>query len=235
MSAQGTHGDPTRVLIVDDQALMREGLQALLDLTKDLAIIGVAADGSEALDAVTRLRPHVVLMDIVMPGMDGIAATRAIVARGDDTRVLMLTTFGDDELVAAALGAGASGYVLKNTPAAQLARAIHAVRHGEPALSPEVARRMMATLAALHIPPPPDLGGRLGATAMVNVQGRERLSEREVAVLRLAARGLNNHEIASALRLADGTVKNYMSSLLSKLHARDRMQAVLIAQEHGLL
>jgi len=227
--------DPTRVLIVDDQVLMREGLHALLDLADNIEIVGVAANGAEALDAVTRLRPHVVLMDIVMQEMDGIAATRAIVARGDDTRVVMLTTFGDDELVAAALGAGASGYVLKNTPATQLAKAIHAVRHGEPALSPEVVRRMMATLATQHGAASPDLGGRLEPTVMVDVQGRERLSEREVAVLRLAARGLSNHEIASALGLADGTVKNHISSLLSKLHARDRLQAVLIAQEQGLL
>jgi len=235
MSERSRPLDPTRVLFVDDQVLMREGLHALLDLVDDIEIVGVAADGSEALDAVTRLRPHVALMDIVMGGMDGIAATRAIVARGDDTRVLMLTTFDDDALVAAALGAGASGYVLKNTPAAQLAKALQAVRHGEPVLSPEVVRRMMATVAAPHDAAPPDLGGRLGDPAIVDARGRERLSERETAVLRLAARGLSNHEIASALGLADGTVKNHISSLLSKLHARDRRQAVLVAQEQGLL
>jgi DNA-binding NarL/FixJ family response regulator len=173
-------------------------------------------------------------MDIRMPVMDGIAATRAIRERHPDIQVLVLTTFDDDESIFAALQAGARGYVLKDTPSEQLARDIQAVHSGESSLSPSVTRRVIAELldrqpaGSSHPPAPPDLP-RIGS------DGRERLSERELDVLRLAAQGLSNREIGARLHITEGTVKNHVSSLLSKLQLRDRTQAVLYAKEHRLI
>jgi DNA-binding NarL/FixJ family response regulator len=224
--------EPTRVLIVDDQALMREGLQTLLELDETIRVVGTAANGQEALERAQHLAPHVVLMDIRMPGMDGIVATRALKERHPDIRVLMLTTFDDDELIVAALQAGASGYVLKDTPSEQLARDLHAVRAGESSLSPSVARKVIDELvarASTHGP------GPSAAQPRVDAAGREALSERELEVLRLAAQGLSNREIGARLYITEGTVKNHISSVLSKLHLRDRTQAVLYAKEQGFL
>ncbi len=244
---------PTRVLIVDDQALMREGLRTLLDLDETIRVVGTAANGREALALARELDPHVVLMDIRMPEMDGVTATVRIKEGLPHVQVLMLTTFDDDELIFAALQAGASGYVLKDTPSEQLARDLHAVRMGEASLSPSVARKVIARLTAPGpgsegLPPvparpqgapnpatPPDGASGRAEVSRIDAQGREALSEREVDVLRLAAEGLSNREIGARLYITEGTVKNHVSSILSKLHLRDRTQAVLHAKEQGLI
>jgi len=243
--------EPTRVLIVDDQALMREGLRTLLDLDETIRVVGTAANGREALALARELDPHVVLMDIRMPEMDGVTATARIKETLPGVQVLMLTTFDDDELIFAALQAGASGYVLKDTPSEQLARDLHAVRMGEASLSPSVARKVIARLTAPgpgSLPPvparppgapnpatsPDGAGGRPDGPR-IDAQGREALSEREVDVLRLAAEGLSNRGIGARLYITEGTVKNHVSSILSKLHLRDRTQAVLHAKEQGLI
>jgi DNA-binding NarL/FixJ family response regulator len=226
------HGGPTRVLVVDDQALMREGLRTLLELDEMISVVGTAANGHEAVQRARVLEPHVVLMDIRMPGMDGIAATRALKRTHRHIQVLVLTTFDDDELIFAALQAGASGYVLKDTPSEQLARDLHAVRRGESSLSPGVARKVIAELVGR------EHGHQESAPApapRIDAEGRESLSERELDVLRLAAEGLSNREIGQRLYITEGTVKNHISSLLSKLHLRDRTQAVLYAREQGLI
>jgi len=246
--------EPTRVLIVDDQALMREGLRTLLDLDETIRVVGTATNGREALALARELGPHVVLMDIRMPEMDGVTATARIKEGLPHVQVLMLTTFDDDELIFAALQAGASGYVLKDTPSEQLARDLHAVRMGEASLSPSVARKLIARLTAPGagaLPPVPGsplrqpdtpgasgpiggVGGRAGGPR-IDEEGRETLSERELDVLRLAAEGLSNREIGARLFITEGTVKNHVSSVLSKLHLRDRTQAVLYAREQGLI
>ncbi len=248
---------PTRVLIVDDQALMREGLRTLLDLDETIRVVGTAANGREALALARELDPHVVLMDIRMPEMDGVTATGRIKEALPGVQVLMLTTFDDDELIFAALQAGASGYVLKDTPSEQLARDLHAVRMGEASLSPSVARKLIARLTspeagALPLVPASQpgqpgqpgtpgasgpIGGAVGRAEgpRIDEEGREALSERELDVLRLAAEGLSNREIGARLFITEGTVKNHVSSILSKLRLRDRTQAVLYAKEWGLI
>ena len=223
---------PTRVLIVDDQALMREGLQTLLEIDQSIHVVGTAANGQEGLVQARALAPDVVLMDIRMPVLDGIAATRAVKESQPHIRVLMLTTFDDDELIVAALQAGASGYVLKDTPSEQLARDIRAVRSGEASLSPSVARKVIGELLARQAPHHP---ASVAVEQRVDGTGREALSNRELAVLRLVAQGLSNREIGSRLFIVEGTVKNHISSVLSKLRLRDRTQAVVYAKEQGLL
>ena len=235
-------GDPTRVLIVDDQALMREGLRTLLDLDETIRVVGTAANGHEALALTRDLDPHVVLMDIRMPEMDGVVATQRLKETYPYIQILMLTTFDDDDLIFAALHAGASGYVLKDTPSEQLARDLHAVRMGEASLSPSVARKLIARLTSPEreglppVPgrPPGGVDGRVGGPR-IDEEGREALSERELDVLRLAAKGLSNREIGVRLFITEGTVKNHVSSMLSKLRLRDRTQAVLYAKEQGLI
>jgi DNA-binding NarL/FixJ family response regulator len=245
---------PARVLIVDDQALMREGLHTLLDLEPTVEVVGTAACGVDAVAQVAALRPDVVLMDIRMPIMDGIEATRAVKGRFPDVQVLVLTTFDDDESIFAALQAGASGYVLKDTPSEQLARDIQVVRAGEASLSPSVARKLITEVidrgtgssqpgvdghpgTASPAGHPAQRAPGTGPTApdRIDEEGRERLSDRELDVLRLAAQGLSNREIGARLYITEGTVKNHISSLLSKLQLRDRTQAVLFAKEHGLI
>lgn len=223
---------PTRVLIVDDQALMREGLQTLLEIDQSIHVVGTAANGQEGLAQARALAPDVVLMDIRMPILDGIAATRAVKESQPHIQVLMLTTFDDDELIVAALQAGASGYVLKDTPSDQLARDIRAVRSGEASLSPSVARKVIGELLAREAPPHP---ASVAVEQRVDATGREALSDRELAVLRLVAQGLSNREIGGRLFIVEGTVKNHISSVLSKLRLRDRTQAVVYAKEQGLL
>lgn len=223
-----------RVLIVDDQALMREGLQAVLDLEETIEVVGTAADGADALKQAERLRPDVILMDVRMPGLDGIAATRLLKERHARARVLVLTTYDDEESIDAALRAGASGYVLKDMPSDQLVRDIHAVYAGESSLSPRVARKLIVGLYARGENAVREDGARVSERPLDD-EGREALSEREIEVLRLAADGLINREIGARLYLTEGTVKNYMSSILSKLQVRDRLQAILFAHEHDLL
>jgi DNA-binding NarL/FixJ family response regulator len=221
MSATGA---PVRVLLVDDQALFREALATLLEVRPEIEVVGEAANGAEAIDKVAILRPDVVLMDLHMPVLDGIAAARRLRVEQPDTRVLALTTFDDDEDVFAALRAGAAGYLLKDVTSDRLVEALLAAARGESVLQPSVAARVVARFAELpdDVPPRPQ-------PLVVP------LSERELEVLRLLADGGSNREIASALFLAEGTVKNHVTNVLAKLGARDRTQAALRGRALGLV
>jgi DNA-binding NarL/FixJ family response regulator len=213
-----------RVLLVDDQRLMREGLRILLELESDLEIVGEAADGQAGLDAYAELQPDVVLMDVRMPGMDGVEATWRLRQQWPDARVIILTTFDDDEYVFEGLRAGALGYLLKDVSGHELAAAVRTVAAGGALIEPSVARRVVAEFARMA---PPARAPEMGLA--------EPLSDREAEILDLLARGLSNREIALRLSLAEGTVKNYVSTILQKLGARDRTQAALRARELGLL
>jgi len=215
---------PVRVLLVDDQALFREALATLLAVRDEVEVVGEAADGAEALDRAAALHPDVVLMDLRMPRLDGIAATRRLRAAQPDVRVLALTTFDTDEEVFAALRAGAVGYLLKDVSSQRLVEAVLAAARGESVLQPSVAAKVVARVAAL-----PDEAVPRPRPPLVP------LSERELAVVRLLAEGRSNKEIAADLYLAEGTVKNYVTALLGKLGARDRTQAALRARDLGLL
>ncbi|SEM73274.1 response regulator [Streptacidiphilus jiangxiensis] len=212
-----------RILVADDQALIRGGLRAVLDSEPGLEVVGEAADGAEAVEAARRLRPDVVVMDVRMPRLDGVSATRALLAADPaPCRVLILTTFHLDDYVARALRAGASGFLLKDATADQLVEAVKVIAAGEAMLAPSVTRRLLARMAAA--PDQPD--GR---------DLRALLSAREVDVLLLLARGLSNAEIAAALHVAETTVKSHVQSLLVKLGVRDRLQAAVAAFDSGLV
>ena len=212
----------TRVLVVDDQAMVREGFGALLAAQEGLEVVGHAADGEEAVEAVDRLSPDVVLMDVRMPRLDGLTATRRIVAGHDAVRVLMLTTFDVDDYVYEALRAGASGFLLKDALAADLVSAVRVVVAGEAVAAPSVTRRLFAHYLG-QVPEPPAADERLAG-----LTGRER------EVLALITRGLSNAEIAVALSLAESTVKTHLGRILTKLGLRDRVQAVILGYECGL-
>jgi DNA-binding NarL/FixJ family response regulator len=208
-----------RVLIADDQALMRQGFRMILSAEPDIEVVGEADTGSAAIRQVAALRPDVVLMDIQMPVLDGIAATREL----PGVQVLILTTFGSDDHVAAALAAGASGFLLKDTTPEQLVHAVHVIAAGEALLDPAVTRRLIQrALPSLARP-------AVSATAF------DALSAREMEVLRLLAQGLSNAEIAGALVVSEATVKTHVSHLLGKLGLRDRVQAVVLAYQHNLV
>jgi DNA-binding NarL/FixJ family response regulator len=216
--------DQIRVLLVDDQRLMREGLRILLELEPDLKIAGEATNGQEALDAYAESEPDVVLMDVRMPGMDGVEATWRLRERWPSALVIILTTFDDDEYVFEGLRAGARGYLLKDVSGHDLADAVRTVAAGGALIEPSVARRVVAEFARMAPPVrQPDDGLA------------EPLSEREREILRLMAQGFTNREIADRLSLAQGTVKNYVTTILQKLGARDRTQAALRARELGML
>jgi DNA-binding NarL/FixJ family response regulator len=210
-----------RVVIADDQELVRTGLRMIVASEPDLQVVGEAADGSEAADKARLLRPDVVLMDIRMPGIDGIAATRHILGRSDPTRVIVLTTFGADEYVFEALAAGASGFLLKDGPADELLRAIRTVAAGESLLAPSVTTSVINRFVKHP---------RTRA-----YPGAEELTSRELEVWRLLARGLSNAEIAMELILGDATIKTHVARVLQKLGLRDRTQAVIAAYESGLI
>jgi DNA-binding NarL/FixJ family response regulator len=216
--------DPIRLLLVDDQRLMREGLRTLLELEPGLQVAGEAGNGQEALEAYAALLPDVVLMDVRMPVMDGVEATRRLRERWPAARVIILTTFDDDEYVFEGLRAGALGYLLKDVSIQELAEAIHAVMAGGVLIEPSVARKVVAEFARMAAPAP-----------RVAQALEEPLSERELEIVRLLARGMTNREIAQRLYLAEGTVKNYVTNILGKIGARDRTQAALRAQKLGLL
>ncbi len=213
-----------RVLIADDQALVRSGFRMILDARADIEVVGEAGDGEEATALVARLHPDVVLMDVRMPDVDGLEATRRIVASGAKARVIVLTTYDVDDSVYAALRAGASGFMLKDVRPAELAEAIRVVARGDALLAPSVTRRLLDRFAAAlpgpAAAPPPDL---------------DELTEREVEVLRLIARALTNAEIAEHLVLTEATVKTHVSSVLRKLGLRDRVQAAVLAYDVGLV
>ncbi len=233
----------TRCLIADDQAMVREGFAAVLAAQPGLVVVGLAADGAEAVRQTRQLRPDIVLMDVRMPVMDGLAATREILGTGTGTgsgaaaaaaagrapgarlpRILMLTTFDLDDYVYEALRAGASGFLLKDAPAAELVRAVRVVAAGDALLAPSVTRRLIADFVVRPRPgslrPAPPLGP---------------LTPRETEVLRLIARGLSNGEISDALFIAEQTTKTHVGRILAKLNLRDRAQAVVLAYESGLV
>jgi DNA-binding NarL/FixJ family response regulator len=214
-----------RVLLVDDQALFREALATLLAVHDGVEVVGEAGDGDEALRQAAELAPDVVLMDLRMPVLDGIGATRRLRVEQPDVRVIALTTFDDDEDVFAALRAGAVGYLLKDVSSARLVEAVHAAARGESVLQPSVAAKVVARFAQL-----PDTAAEARPQPLVVP-----LSDRELGVLRLLADGRSNREIAAELFLAEGTVKNHVTNVLSKLGARDRTQAALRARALGLL
>ncbi|MGS2641865.1 response regulator [Streptosporangium sp. LJ11] len=212
-----------RVVIADDQALVRGGFRMILEARADLEVVGEAGDGGEAAILVERLRPDVVLMDVRMPGVDGLEATRRIVASGSPVRVIVLTTYDVDESVFAALRAGASAFLLKDVRPAELVEAIRVVARGDALLAPSVTRRLLDRFVTVLPDPggsPPDLGSLTG---------------REVEVLRLVALALSNAEIAERLVLTEATVKTHVSSVLRKLGLRDRVQAVVLAYDVGLV
>ena len=215
--------EAVRVLLADDQRLMREGLRTLLELEPGLAVVGEAGDGAEALARYAELRPDVVLMDVRMPVLDEVEATRRLCAEFPGARVIILTTFDDDEYVFEGLRAGALGYLLKDVSIQELAEAIRTVMAGGVLIQPSVARKVVAEFARLRPAAPSHTGLA------------EALSEREVEILRLLAGGLTNREIAERLFLAEGTVKNYVTNILGKIGARDRTQAALRGRELGLL
>ena len=216
--------EPIRILLVDDQRLMREGLRILLELEPDLKVVGEAGDGQAALQAYADLQPDVVLMDVRMPGMDGVEATWRLRERWPSARVIILTTFDDDEYVFEGLRAGALGYLLKDVSGHNLAEAVRTVAAGGVLIEPSVARKVVAEFARMAPP------ARTKDTGLP-----EPLSEREQEILQLLAQGLSNREIASRLSLAEGTVKNYVTTILQKLGSRDRTQAALRARELGWL
>jgi DNA-binding NarL/FixJ family response regulator len=212
------------VLIADDQALMRAGFRMILEAEPDLEVVGEATNGHEAVTEAGRLRPDVVLMDVRMPEMDGIEATRRLLDGNDDTKVVMLTTFDMDEYVYEALRAGASGFLVKDVPPEQLVAGIRAVASGDALLAPTITRRLIqefvSRLPDALRPPPPELS---------------RLTSREVEVLRMMARGLSNAEIATEFFVSETTVKTHVAHILAKIVVRDRVQAVVFAYESGVV
>jgi DNA-binding NarL/FixJ family response regulator len=209
-----------RVLIADDQALVRGGIRLILESDPDIEVAGEATDGEDALAMVAELRPDLVLMDVGMPGMDGIEATRALMATSDPPRVLALTTFSADEYVFNAMRAGASGFLLKDVRPELLTRAVHDVMAGDALLAPALTRRLVERFA--RTPP-------AGSTDLAELTGRE------ADVLGLVARGRSNQEIADELFLSEATVKTHVSHVLAKLGLRDRVQAVVYAYENGVV
>jgi DNA-binding NarL/FixJ family response regulator len=211
------------ILVVDDEALLRGAFRTMLETEDDLEVIGEAADGREAIEQARLRKPEVVLMDVRMPGMDGIEATRRLLEQGSTSRVLILTTFDLDEYVYEAMRAGASGFMLKNSPPDQLAAAIRTVAAGEALLAPTVTRRLIEEFVRRP---------RVGAGEESELSD---LTERELEVLKLIARGLSNAEIAGQLMVSEATVRTHVNRILSKLGVRDRTQAAVRAYESGLV
>ena len=209
------------VLIVDDHAVVRQGLRTFLELQDDMVIAGEAANGLEAIEAAKRHQPDIVLLDLVMPKLGGVEATPQIIAVSPNSRVIILTSFGENDQVLPAIRAGAQGYLLKDIPPGELVQAVRDAYQGKVQLHPDVARKLMSAIAAKEPAPPsptvePDL------------------TERELEVLRLLAQGLNNHEIAQQLVISEKTVKTHVSNILGKLHLEDRTQAAIYALKRGL-
>jgi NarL family two-component system response regulator LiaR len=208
-----------RVLIVDDHGVVRQGLRTYLELLDDIEVIGEAENGTEAVAQVRQHQPDVVLMDLVMPEMDGIEATRQVSAISPSTRVIVLTSFADDEKVFPAIKAGATGYLLKDVSPGDLANAIRAVHAGETHLHPDITRKLVDQFASPRTVP---------------TSAPDELTPRELEVLRLIAQGMSNREIAQALTISEKTVKTHVSNILSKLHLVDRTQAAIYAHRHGV-
>jgi DNA-binding NarL/FixJ family response regulator len=209
-----------RLLLVDDQEMFRQGLAALLALEDDLEVVGQAGDGAAAIALAETLQPDIILMDVQMPICDGVMATRAIHQRYPWIRVLVLTTFDQDEYIWQSLQAGALGYLLKSTPSKQVAAAVRTLNQGYSQLGPTIAPKLFAQLNSLPLPP--------------NAESQQRFSDRELEILHLLGQGKTNQEIAQILHLAHGTVKNHISRILSELDVSDRTQAALWAKQHRL-
>lgn len=211
---------PVKILLCDDQAVIRDGLEMLLNLEKDIQVIATAQDGAEAVELAAQKKPDLILMDLKMPGTNGIEATRQIHARFPDIKVLVLTTYDDDEWVFDAIRAGASGYLLKDTPREKIIEAIRGTVAGRSFVDPAVAGKLLNQVASNQTQP---------ASLLT-----DKLTERETDVLRLIAKGFTNGEIANQLHLSEGTVRNHVSAILEKLGVSDRTQAAVIAIQHGL-
>ncbi len=209
-----------KILICDDQAVIRDGLEMLLNLEKDIQVIGTAQDGAEAVELAAKKQPDIILMDLKMPGTNGIEATRQIRAKFPSIKILVLTTYDDDEWVFDAIRAGASGYLLKDTSREKIIEAIRGTVTGRSFVDPAVAGKLLNRVASNQTQP---------ASLLT-----DKLTEREVDVLRLIAKGFNNGEIARQLHLSEGTVRNHVSAILEKLGVSDRTQAAVIAIQHGL-
>lgn len=231
MNAAAASGQPAvpvvSVVVVDDEPLVRDGFRLIVDSQPDLTVVGEAADGEEAVRVVLAERPDVVLMDVRMPGLDGITATRRIVESGLATKVIVLTTFDHDEYVHDALRAGASGFMLKRLTSADLLQAIRVVAAGDALLAPSITRRLIDQFSARDTPQ--------SAVPTVDLAQRFRLTEREIDILHELAAGRSNAEIADALDLREATVKSHVSSLLVKTGCRDRVQAVILAYDCGIV
>lgn len=209
-----------RIVICDDQAIVRDGLAMLLKLDRELEVVGTAQDGLEAVELVEKEGPDLVLMDLKMPGMNGIEATRRIRAQFPNTKILVLTTYDDDEWIFDAVRAGASGYLLKDTPHAEVVAAVKGTVAGGAYTDPVVTKKLLQTVATQQ---------PLASTTIT-----DELTAREIDVLRALARGLNNAAIAESLHLSEGTVRNHISAILAKLNVTDRTQAAVIAVKHGI-
>lgn len=212
-----------KVVVVDDQALIRDGLRTMLELDDGISVVGEAADGADALDAVQRTRPDLVLMDIRMPGVDGLEATRRLLNRPGGPKVLVLTTYEADEYVIEAMRAGASGFLLKDLRKGQLVRAVHQAAAGDLVIDPSITKRLIEKVVDTKL-------AQTQARAALN-----RLTEREIEVLKLMARGLTNAELAAELSVSESTVKTHVARVLDKLELRDRVHAVILAYELGLV
>ncbi len=209
-----------KILLCDDQAVIRDGLELLLNLEKDFQVVGAAQDGAEAVDLAVQKQPDLILMDLKMPIMNGIEATREIRTKFPHIKILVLTTYDDDEWVFDAIRAGASGYLLKDTPRQKIVEAIRGTMDGKSFVDPAIAGKLLNQVASKQTQP----------TSILT----DKLTERELDVLRLIAKGINNSEIANQLHLSEGTVRNHVSAILEKLGVSDRTQAAVIAIQHGL-
>lgn len=209
-----------RVIICDDQAIVRDGLAMMLKLEKDIEVVGLAEDGAAAVDLATQKKPDLVLMDLKMPVMNGVEATRQIKTNFPETKILVLTTYSDDEWVFDAIRAGASGYLLKDTPRDDLVRAVRGTITGKTYIDPSIAGKVIDRVTSPQTQP---------ATLLT-----DKLTDREIEILRLIANGFNNADIAAKLFLSEGTVRNHVSSILNKMEVSDRTQAAVIAIQHGL-
>ena len=219
-SAQDEEKLTMKILLCDDQAVIRDGLEMLLNLEKDFQVVGVAQDGAEAVDLAAQIQPNLILMDLKMPIMNGIEATREIHAKFPNIKILVLTTYDDDEWVFDAIRAGASGYLLKDTSRQKIVEAIRGTMEGKSFVDPAIAGKLLNQVASKQTQP----------TSILT----DKLTERELDVLRLIAKGINNSEIAAQLHLSEGTVRNHGSAILEKLGVSDRTQAAVIAIQHGL-
>jgi len=209
-----------KVLICDDQAIIRDGLELLLELEKDIEVVGLAQDGNQAEELAKTRVPDLVLMDLKMPGLNGIEATRRIRKNNPDIKILVLTTYDDDVWVFDAIRAGASGYLLKDTPRKKVLEAIRGTVEGDAYVDPGIAGKLLKQTASQQVQPPSQI--------------TDKLTEREEEVLRQMAQGMSNKEIAEKIHLSEGTVRNHVSSIFTKLDVSDRTQAVIIAIQHGL-